>query len=66
MIPKPTESNIPDLSVPSWHLQWLRLQLTARNLRTIPTASYAWPAAKRALDECAALERRMIEMGWFN
>ena len=66
MTPQPKDSTTPNVSVPSWHLPWLRLQLTARNLRTIPTGSYAWPAAKRALEECAALERRMIETGWFN
>jgi hypothetical protein len=50
----------------SWHLPWLSLQLTARDLRTIPTSSYAWVAAQRALEQCAELEQRMIQGGWFN
>ena len=55
-----------NLSITSWYLPWLRLQLTARELRTIPTGSYAWPAAKRALEQCAELERQMMRTGWFN
>jgi hypothetical protein len=50
----------------AWQLPWLRLGLTARDLLKIPVGSYAWPAAKRALEECAELRRRMIEMGSFN
>ena len=62
--PKPSPpSRISDLT---WQLPWLSLQLTARNLRLIPTTSYAWPAAKRALEQCAELERRMLQTGWFN
>ena len=50
----------------AWQLPWLRLHLTARDLLEIPASSYAWPAAKRALEECAELRRRMIETGTFN
>jgi hypothetical protein len=50
----------------AWQLPWLRLHLTARDLLKIPAGSYAWPAAKRALEECAKLRRRMIETGSFN
>jgi hypothetical protein len=50
----------------AWQLPWLRLHLTARDLLKIPVTSYAWPAAKRALEECAKLRLRMIETGSFN
>ena len=50
----------------AWQLPWLRLHLTARELLRIPTRSYAGPAAKRALEQCAELRRRMIEAGTFN
>ena len=62
--PKPPQpSRLSDLT---WQLPWLSLQLTARDLRLIPTTSYAWPAAQRALEQCAELERRMVQTGWFN
>jgi len=50
----------------AWQLPWLRLHLTARDLLRIPPSSYAWPAAKRALAQCAELRQRMIETGTFN
>ena len=50
----------------AWVLPWLRLHLTARDLLRIPPTSYAWPAAKRALEECAELRRRLVETGTFN
>jgi hypothetical protein len=50
----------------AWQLPWLRLHLTARALLKIPANSYAWPAARRALEECAKLRLRMIETGSFN
>jgi hypothetical protein len=50
----------------AWQLPWLRLHLTARALLNIPASSYAWPAAKLALEECAKLRLRMIETGSFN
>ena len=50
----------------SWQLPWLLIHLTARDLHKIPVGSYAWPAAKRALEECAQLRQRMIDGGWFN
>jgi len=50
----------------AWQLPWLRLHLTARDLLRITPSSYAWPAAKRALAQCAELRQRMIETGTFN
>jgi len=64
-IKQPT-SGLDHLRETAWQLPWLRLHLTARDLLKIPASSYAWPAAKRALEECAGLRRRMIETGTFN
>ena len=61
--PTPSSTRLSDLS---WQLPWLSLQLTARDLRMIPPTSYAWPAAKRALEQCAQLEQRLLETGSFN
>ena len=50
----------------AWQLPWLRLHLTARDLLKIPASSYAWPAARRALEECSKLRARIVETGSFN
>jgi hypothetical protein len=59
-------SAIDRLRETAWQLPWLRLHLTARDLLKIPASSHAWPAAKRALQECAELRQCMIEAGTFN
>ena len=50
----------------AWQLPWLRLGLTTRDLLQIPAGSYAWPAAKLALEQCAELRRRIVQTGTFN
>ena len=50
----------------AWQLPWLRLGLTTRDLLQIPAGSYAWPAAKLALEQCAELRRRIVHTGTFN